>query len=140
MKPQEADFYENSEVAPATKNRSLEGAFKAIEDMKELIAEVEGADPRYEQLRQEARAAGKGYFEYAVGSSTNRGLTDLFNTLAAQPKAEEKSPEPDPENSDSEFSPENSESENSGSENLEEALKSDPVPDLDNPSIPDRIL
>ena len=88
-KATEADFYQNSEVSPATRNRSPEGAFKAIDDMKELISEVEGADPRYEQLREEAKAAGKGYFEYAVGSSVGRGLTDLFNALAATPKAEE---------------------------------------------------
>ena len=56
-------------------------------DMKELIVEVEGADPRYEELRAGAKAAGKGYFEYAVGSQYNRGLTDLFRTLAAQREA-----------------------------------------------------
>ena len=106
-KPEETDFYENSEAAPVTKNRTPEGAFKAIGDMKELISEVEGADPRYEKLREEARSAGKGYFEYAVGSSTNRGLTDLFNTLAAQPKEEEKSPEATP-TPESEQAPENS--------------------------------
>lgn len=85
----EADFYENSDAAPITKKRSPEGAFQAIKDMKELISEVEGADPRYEQLREEAKAAGKGYFEYAVGSRVNRGLTDLFDALAAEPKEEE---------------------------------------------------
>lgn len=93
----EADFYENSEVAPMTKKRSPEGAFKAIQDMKELITEVEKADPRYEQLRREARAAGKGYFEYAVGSRVNRGLTDLFDALAAEPKKEESPTDLSPE-------------------------------------------
>ena len=88
-RPKEADFYENSPVAPATKKRSTEGAFQAIKDMKELIQEVEGADPRYEQLREEAKTAGKGYFEYAVGSRVNKGLTDLFNTLAETPSSEE---------------------------------------------------
>lgn len=88
-KPKEADFYGNSEVAPPTKKRSPEGAFKAIKDMKELILEVEGADPRYAQLRAGAKAAGKGYFEYAVGSHINRGLTDLFDVLAAQPEVKE---------------------------------------------------
>lgn len=82
----EADFYENSPASPTSKNRSAEGAFKAIEDMKELISEVEGADPRYAELRAGAKASGKGYFEYAVGSSTNRDLTDLFGVLAAQPE------------------------------------------------------
>lgn len=93
----EADFYENSEVAPMTKKRSPEGAFKAIQDMKELITEVEKADPRYEQLRREARAAGKGYFEYAVGSKVNRDLTDLFGVLAAEPKQEESPTDMSPE-------------------------------------------
>ena len=93
----EADFYENSEVAPMTKRRSPEGAFKAIQDMKELITEVEKADPRYEQLRREARAAGKGYFEYAVGSKINRDLTDLFGALAAEPKKEESPTDMSPE-------------------------------------------
>lgn len=88
-RPQEADFYKNSPSSPVTRNRSEEGAFQAIKDMKELISEVEGADPRYEKLREAAKAAGKGYFEYAVGSRVNRGLTDLFDALAAEPKKEE---------------------------------------------------
>ena len=86
---EEANFYENSEAAPNTRKRSIEGAFQAIQDMKNLIAEVEGTNPRYEELRRRAKAAGKGYFEYAVGSNVNRGLTDLFNALAAEPKPEE---------------------------------------------------
>ncbi|MBQ3436888.1 hypothetical protein IJG27_00720 [Candidatus Saccharibacteria bacterium] len=83
-----SNFYSNGETAPVTMNRSHEGALQAIRDMKELISEVEVADPRYEGLRQRAKAAGKGYFEYAVGSQTGRGLTDLFNALAAEPKSE----------------------------------------------------
>ncbi len=89
MRAEETNFYDNSEAAPDTKRRSIEGAFQAIQDMKNLIAEVEGTNPRYEELREGAKAAGKGYFEYAVGSNVNRGLTDLFNTLAAEPKTEE---------------------------------------------------
>lgn len=85
---QENEFLSSSPSSPGPKNRSKEGALKAIQDIKELISEVEGADPRYEQLRREAKAAGKGYFEYAVGSSVNRGLTDLFDALAAEPKKE----------------------------------------------------
>ena len=69
--------------APA-QNKSAEGALKAIADMKELISEVEGADPRYEELRQGAKAAGKGYFDYAVSSFGVQGLTELFQVLAAQ--------------------------------------------------------
>ena len=72
-------------------NNSHEGAFKALDDMKELIGEVEGADPRYEELRVNARAAGKGYFEYAVSEFGTRGLTELFSVLAQQrEKADEK--------------------------------------------------
>jgi len=65
-------------------NRSYEGAFQALNDMKELIGEVEGADPRYEELREGARKAGKGYFEYAVSSYGTQGLTELFSALATQ--------------------------------------------------------
>lgn len=72
---------------PKTEKRSREGFIKAIMDMKELISEVEGADPRYEELRQAARASEKGYFEYAVKDFGLRGLTDLFSVLAKQ-KAE----------------------------------------------------
>ena len=108
VKAAEADFYQNSEAAPTTKNRSPEGAFKAIDDVKELISEVEGADPRYEKLREEARAAGKGYFEYAVGSSTGRDLTDLFNALAAEPKSEAPTATETPESSTTPDNPNNS--------------------------------
>ena len=85
-------------VNQPSQNRSLEGAFKAIEDMKELIMEVEGADPRYEELRANARAAGKGYFEYAVSSYGTRGLTELFRVLAMQREmGEAKAEEPEEE-------------------------------------------
>ncbi|MBO7131919.1 hypothetical protein J6V85_01475 [Candidatus Saccharibacteria bacterium] len=85
-------------VNQPSQKRSLEGAFKAIEDMKELILEVEGADPRYEELRAGARAAGKGYFEYAVNSYGTRGLTELFRVLAMQREmSEAKEEEPEKE-------------------------------------------
>lgn len=64
--------------------RSPEGAFRALADMKELISEVEGADPRYEELRAGAKSAGKGYFEYAVSKFGTQGLTELFSVLAQQ--------------------------------------------------------
>ncbi len=74
-----------------SQKKSTEGAFAAIDDMKELINEVEGADPRYEELRQGAKAAGKGYFDYAVSDYGVRDLTGLFKVLATQrEKAEEK--------------------------------------------------
>ncbi len=69
--------------------------------MQELILEVEGADPRYEELRAGARAAGKGYFEYAVSSFGTRGLTELFQVLSAQrekSEAEAEKPVEDPFN------------------------------------------
>lgn len=80
--PGEAELREVAEVP--SQNKSKEGAIKAIEDMKELIAEVEGADPKYNQLRQEAEAAGKGYFEYAVSKFGTQGLTELFQVLGTQ--------------------------------------------------------
>ena len=82
-KVDEAEFRERTSL-PSTSEKSKEGAFKAIEDVKELISDVEGADPRYNDLRMGARQAGKGYFEYAVDSLEKRGLTDLFGVLQAQ--------------------------------------------------------
>jgi len=81
-------------VNGSPERQSAEGAFKAIEDMKELIGEVEGADPRYAELRAGAKAAGKGYFEYAVSSFGTQGLVELFQVLASQrEKADEKAVE-----------------------------------------------
>ncbi len=98
-KPNEAEFRDGAN-APSLK-RSYEGAFKAIADMKELIAEVEGADPRYDELRAGAKAAGKGYFEYAVSNYGKRGLTELFSVLSQQgEKAEEEKNEDDGNNSE----------------------------------------
>lgn len=81
--------FRNEYNMPRTQNRSKQGALKAIADMKELIAEVEGADPRYEELRKSALSAGKGYFEYAVKDYGKRGLTELFATLSEQKKQKE---------------------------------------------------
>lgn len=64
--------------------KTTAAAHKAIEDMKDLIAEVEGADPAYASLRQGAESAGKGYFEYAVGASEGRSLSDLLLALKEQ--------------------------------------------------------
>lgn len=80
-----------SENAPATVNKSMEGALEAIKDFKELVMEVEGADPRYKSLREGAKIAGKGIFEYAVMQYGVRDLTVLFSVLAQQKEtAEEK--------------------------------------------------
>lgn len=75
---------------PKTQEKTKQGFMKAISDMKELIAEVEGADPRYAELRDAARVAGKGYFEYAVMSFEKRGLMELFSFLMKQ--REQKDP------------------------------------------------
>lgn len=77
------------EKSPSQK-KSAEGAFKAIADMKELILEVEGADPRYKELREGAKQAGVGYFEYAVKDYGTRGLTELFQTLKEQREKDEE--------------------------------------------------
>lgn len=87
--PAEAAFRDDVN-APATMNKTNEGAIKAIEDMKELVAEVEGADPRYEELRNNAKSAGMGYFEYAVKDYGVRGLTELFGVLSQQKKKAEE--------------------------------------------------
>ena len=84
------ESFRNEYNMPKTQQKSREGAVKAIQDMKELIAEVEDADPRYQELRNNARAAGKGYFEYAVKDFGLRGLTDLFGVLAEQRKEKEQ--------------------------------------------------
>ena len=84
------DTFRNEYNMPSTNNRSKQSALKAIADMKELIAEVEGADPRYMELRKAAASAGKGYFEYAVEGYNNRGLTELFATLSEQKKQKEQ--------------------------------------------------
>lgn len=78
------DHFRDEYNMPSIRNRSREGMLKAIQDMKELIAEVEGVDPRYEELRNAAKTAGKGYFEYAVKDYGVRGLTELFSVLAKQ--------------------------------------------------------
>lgn len=79
---------------PKSDKRTREGLIKAIADMKELIMEVEGASPKYAELRQSASSAGKGCFEYAVQSYGTRGLAELFSTLAAQKeKPAERKPE-----------------------------------------------
>ena len=87
-KPSETEFREG--VNAPSREKSVEGAFAAIEDMKELIAEVEGADPRYEALREGARSAGKGYFEFAVSEYGVRGLTELFAVLGRQREKDEE--------------------------------------------------
>ena len=69
---------------PASQDQDVEGTLSAIADMKELISEVQGASPVYEKLRQGARSAGMGYFEYAVSSFGVQGLPELFKVLKEQ--------------------------------------------------------
>ena len=69
---------------PASQNQDVEGILAAIDDMKELINEVQGASPVYEELREGARAAGMGYFEYAVSRFGTQGLPELFQVLKEQ--------------------------------------------------------
>ena len=70
---------------------SNEGAIAAINSMKELITEVEGDEPRFNELRQGAKAANMGYFAYAVkvlakqeDKDKREDLTTLFKVLAEQ--------------------------------------------------------
>lgn len=80
---QEVGFRSEAGMPEATK-KSYEGALSAINSMKGLIAEVEGANPKYEKIREGAKAAGMGYFEYAVKDYGVRGLTELFEVLSRQ--------------------------------------------------------
>ena len=88
------DQFRTQYSMPKTEKRSRESFIKALANMKELISEVEGADPRYANLRQAARASEKGYFEYAVKDYGLRGLTDLFSVLSRQ-KAEKPNDAPE---------------------------------------------
>ena len=92
------------EVNSPSRSTSVEAAVKAIQEMKELISEIEGADPKYETLREGAKSAGMGYFEYAIKDYNTRGLTELFQVLKAQrekdnlPSGEERNDGADEEN------------------------------------------
>lgn len=103
-KPAVAEFRENNEI-PMVK-RSNAGAIKAIKDMKELISEVEGADPAYDELRNGAKGMQKGYFEYAVMGIEKPGLTDLFDVLKTyKPDNGEEAPENPEEQNKAEQNP-----------------------------------
>ena len=120
-KPAVAEFRENNEI-PMVK-RSNAGAIKAIKDMKELISEVEGADPAYDELRNGAKGMQKGYFEYAVMGIEKPGLTDLFDVLKTyKPDEEEVAPET-PEN------PENPDKEKDSGEEQKPYAEQNPVED-----------
>lgn len=76
-------------------NKSTEGAIKAISDMRELIAGVEGADPRFAEVRAAASAAGMGCFDYiakvALGGEKN--LMGVLNYLSQQRESADQEPE-----------------------------------------------
>lgn len=97
----ENEFREEFNV-PGPSKYKREAAIVAIQDMKELISEVEGADPAYATMRNEA--SGKGYFEYAVQGSEKQGFVELFQALRNQRaeynKAETPQPEDDPKSSE----------------------------------------
>lgn len=78
-KPEENLFRENINASPTTE-KSKEGALKAIQNVKELVAEVQ-TSPIYGGLRKEAMSAGKGVFEYAVDKYEVRDLTVLLGAL-----------------------------------------------------------
>lgn len=82
-KPSEIDFKDKYGLVEDEK-KSKDAAIEAIKNMKHLIAGVEGADPKYEELREGARAAKMGYFEYAVKDYGVKGFTELFDVLASQ--------------------------------------------------------
>lgn len=95
----EAEVAEPKMAALAEKTGTPNNAMESAEDtrvaigkMKELANMVE-ADPRFEDLRAGARAAGVGYYEYAVKHLGTQGLTELFDELAKQ--KEEKSAVPE---------------------------------------------
>ena len=70
--------------APVSNNRSAEEIIAAVEDFKEIIREVKGADPRFAELRAEATVARMDYFDYAVSKFQTQDLTTLFKVLAEQ--------------------------------------------------------
>ena len=77
----ETEFREEFNV-PAPSKYKKEAAVKAIQDMKELISEVEGADPAYAAMRNET--SGKGYFAHAVEGYEKQGFVELFQSLKKQ--------------------------------------------------------
>lgn len=103
-------LYMDNNKIPVDEAKTIEGAIKAFADFKELIAEVE-MDPRYEQLRNEAKRAQKGYFEYAVMQYGQKGLVELLNALA-----EER------EKSDKQETEDESEDNNENSEQIEQLV------------------
>ena len=82
-KPEENAFRSEDINAPATINKSHEGALAAIQNVKDLVTEVQ-TSPAYADLRAEALSSGLGVFEYAVKKYAVRDLTVLFRALSEQ--------------------------------------------------------
>ena len=91
IRPAENTFRSESVNAPTTLNRSESGALNAIQQMKELIAEVQTA-PEYTELRNDALKYGKGVFEYAVNKYGTRDLTVLFKELSTLKQSAKTAP------------------------------------------------
>ena len=83
IKSDENTFRNESVNAPATLNKSVQGALNAIQDFKLLITEVESS-PEYNNLRSEALKNGKSIYGEAVSDYNVHDLTTLFNALSAQ--------------------------------------------------------
>ncbi|MBR6097333.1 hypothetical protein IKP94_01105 [Candidatus Saccharibacteria bacterium] len=90
----ETEFREEFNV-PAPSKYKREAAIKAIQDMKELISEVEGADPAYAAMRNET--SGQGYFAHAVEGYEKQGFVELFRALKKQREEYNKAQAAQPE-------------------------------------------
>ena len=73
---------DNKEIVSSDQN--VQGVRTEINNMKEIINEVKGANPAYEGLRQGAWAAGMDVFEYAAKAYEVQSLPELFQVLEQQ--------------------------------------------------------
>ncbi|MBR6505824.1 hypothetical protein IKT18_03260 [Candidatus Saccharibacteria bacterium] len=97
IKPAEAAFREENINAPTAATRSEEGTLSAIQEFKELIAEVESSE-EYAPLRANAMKYGKSIWEEAISEYDVRDLTTLFDALSKQKaSAKETMPPQEPE-------------------------------------------
>ena len=73
---------DNKEIVSS--DQDVQGVRTEINNMKEIINEVKGANPAYEGLRQGAWAAGMDVFEYAAKAYEVQSLSELFQVLEQQ--------------------------------------------------------
>ena len=73
---------DNKEIVSS--DQDVQGVRTEINNMKEIINEVKGANPAYEGLRQGAWAAGMDVFEYAAKAYEVQSLPELFQVLEQQ--------------------------------------------------------